>query len=128
MKQVLKDRKGQSLVLFVLVLPLIIGIMVLVFDVGNAQIEKNKTNNTIEMVLEIALEDNLQTAEIQSLLRKNLDNHQNKVTINDEKITIISATNVKGVFSKIFGFQGFDVKSEYIGEKNNNKIKITKKG
>ena len=125
MKQVLKDRKGQSLVLFVLVLPLIIGIMVLVFDRGNAQIE---TNNTVEMVLEIALEDNLQAAEIQSLLRKNLDNHQNKVTINDEKITIISATNVKGVFSKIFGFQGFDVKSEYIGEKNNNKIKITKKG
>ena len=128
MKQVLKDRKGQSLVLFVLVLPLIIGIMVLVFDVGNAQIEKNKTNNTIEMVLEIALEDNLQTAEIQSLLRKNLDNHQNKVTINDGKITIISDTNIKGVFSKMFGFQGFEVKSEKIGEKNNNEIKITKKG
>ena len=78
MKTVLKDRKGQSLVLFVLLLPLILGIMILVFDIGNAQVEKNKTNNTIEMILEIALEDNLQTAEIQSLLRKNLENHNNK--------------------------------------------------
>lgn len=128
MKTVLKDRKGQSLVLFVLLLPLILGIMILVFDIGNAQVEKNKTNNTIEMILEIALEDNLQTAEIQSLLRKNLENHQSKVTINDNKITIISDTYIKGVFSKTFGFQGFEVRSEYVGEKINNKITITKKG
>ena len=127
MKTVLKDRKGQSLVLFVLLLPLILGIMILVFDIGNAEVEKNKTNNTIEMILEIALEDNLQTSEIQSLLRKNLENHQNKVTINNGKLTIISTTYIKGVFSKAFGFQGFEVTSEYVGEKINNKITITKK-
>ena len=128
MKTVLKDRKGQSLVLFVLLLPLIIGIMILVIDVGNAIVEKNKINNTLEMVLEIALDDNLSTPEIQALLNKNLKENDNKITKEENKITIISTTYVKGIFSKTFGFQGFEIKSEYTGEVINNKINITKKG
>ena len=39
------NNKGQSLVLFILILPILLGIMVLVIDVGNAIYTKNKINN-----------------------------------------------------------------------------------
>ena len=101
--------------------------MILVIDVGNAIVEKNKINNTLEMVLEIALDDNLSTPEIQTLLNKNLKENDNKITKEENKITIISTTYVKGIFSNLFGFRGFYIKSSYVGVKENNKNVISKK-
>ena len=53
------NNKGQSLVLFVLLMPIILGIIVLVVDVGKSLVEKNSINNKIELVMEYGLEDNL---------------------------------------------------------------------
>ena len=124
---VFRDRKGQSLVLFVLLIPLIIGVVILVYDVGNAMVEKNKMNNIIEMVMEMSLEDELETSKIESLLSKNLNGYNNEVHDVNNKMVISSSTNIEGVFSKLFGFQGFEIRSEYVGEVINKEIVITKK-
>lgn len=49
------NNKGQSLVLFILIIPILLGIMALVIDVGQALNQKNELNNTIEFILEYAL-------------------------------------------------------------------------
>ena len=41
------NNKGQSLVLFVLLIPIILGIITLVIDVGKSLVEKNSINNKI---------------------------------------------------------------------------------
>lgn len=51
------NNKGQSLVLFILLIPIILGIMALVFDLGNALTKKNEIDNVIEMVLENELKN-----------------------------------------------------------------------
>ena len=43
------NNKGQSLVLFVLLMPIILGIIVLVIDVGKSLVEKNSINNKIDL-------------------------------------------------------------------------------
>ncbi len=121
------NRKGQSLVLFILLLPIMLGIMALVIDVGNAMVTKNSTDNTIEMVLDLALDKDMEQDKIEELLSYNLEDNQNIVTINDDEIMINSKTNVKGIFSKMFGFSGFQIESEYTGKLENHKKNISKK-
>lgn len=46
------DNKGQSLVMFILLIPIMLGIMALVIDCGNVMVRKNEIGNVIEMVLD----------------------------------------------------------------------------
>ena len=39
------NNKGQSLILFVLMLPVLLFVMILVIDMGNLMVEKQKLNN-----------------------------------------------------------------------------------
>ena len=121
------NRKGQSLVLFVLLLPIMLGIMALVIDVGNVMIVKNNTNNVIEMIIDLSLERNLTKEEIEELLDYNLENGDYIVTVDDGKYMIESSTYVKGIFSKLFGFSDFEVVSEYVGTMQGDLKVIDKK-
>ena len=51
------NNKGQSLVLFILIIPILIGIMALVIDCGKVLYTKSKQENTIELILEYTKED-----------------------------------------------------------------------
>ena len=121
------NRKGQSLVLFVLLIPIMIGFLALVVDVGNASVEKNNIDNVIFMIMDMALDKKIDSSEIKEYMDDNLKNYQNIVTISGDEFVIESSTYVKGVFSKIFGFNGFSVKSKYYGTVRDGKKIIEKR-
>jgi Flp pilus assembly protein TadG len=120
------NNKGQSLVLFILIIPILLGVMVLVTDVGNAIHEKNKINSIIEMVIEYGLEENSSEEEINKLLEYNLKNNNNTVKIEDNTINITVSSYKKGVISNIISFKGFKIVSEYIGYIKDDKKVIEK--
>ena len=121
------NRKGQSLVLFILLLPIMLGIMVLVIDCGNAFVLKSHIDHSLELVLEIALDKEMDDVEISNLLKYNLEGVNNKLIVSDKEIKIVSSTEYKGVFSKVFGFSFFPIHSEYVGSIQNDKVVIDKK-
>ena len=51
------NNKGQSLILFIIFLPALLGIMALVIDVGNSLTKKHETDNVIEFILNYGLEN-----------------------------------------------------------------------
>lgn len=133
------DNKGQSLVLFVMLLPIMIGIMILVIDCGNVMVKKNEIDNVIEMVLDYGLDinnndiDNMDSNDISNdnvsdvkslevLLGYNLKKCHNEVKIDGNKILIKSSAYVDGVFSKVLGFNGFKIESSYIGYIDNSLV------
>ena len=146
------NNRGQSLVLFILIIPILLGIMALVIDVGNALSKKNEVDNIIEFVLDYELStknisndnqenentnnDNLKEnlennsitneKDLKVLLDYNLKNNDNTVVIEKDVITISSATYVEGIFSNILNIKGFKVASEYQGYIENNKKIIQK--
>ncbi len=123
------NHKGQSLVLFILIIPILLGMMALVYDVGQLFVAKNNLSNVIEMVLNCELDldkEERNQEEIEQLLDYNLTYHDSHVTMEEEKIKIQTSSYVKGIFSKILGFSGFKIESEYIGYKDNEKKKIEK--
>lgn len=121
------NNKGQSLVLFILIIPIILGIMVLVIDLGNALTKKNEIDKSIEFVLEYYLSDNnwetiyqknnnsIGVNALKVLLEYNLKDIEPIINTSDELIIIKVETDVEGIFSKILNIKGFKIESEYNG-------------
>lgn len=122
------NNKGQSLVLFILVIPILLGIMVLVIDVGNAMYEKNKINSVIEMVIEYGLEEGYTEDEMNKLISYNLDTDKYLVRILDGVINVKVSDYVDGVISNVVSFDGFKIVSQYKGYMKDDKKVIEKVG
>lgn len=120
------NNKGQSLVLFVLLIPILLGSIVLVIDIGRTVVLKNSINNKIELVIEYGLEDDLTTEELNNLLEYNLSDCQNSINIENGVIEVNSKTYVKGILSNILNFKGFNIESVYRGYLKENKKIIEK--
>ena len=109
------NNKGQSLVMFIILLPILLLILTLVYDVGNAIYEKDRLSNTNYMVVDYAL-DNIDSIDEEDLNTLILEN--------DNSVDISLKKNIKGVFGKMFNFNLTFVKSEYNGKIVNGKKKI----
>lgn len=137
------NNKGQSLILFIIFLPILLGIMALVVDVGNALSKKSEQDNVIEYILNYGLE----TGEVffknndeyyyneelvnwkddlKILLDYNLENSNNEIVLNEKEIIIKSKSYVEGIFSNILNIKGFKIESEYKGYIENDKKIIQK--
>ena len=118
------NNKGQSLVMFILIIPIFLLIMTLVYDVGNAIYEKNKLSNVSYMTIQYGL-DNIESIdenELISLIMKNVDNPKLiSVLIENGEIEIKLTKDVKGIIGKMFNFDLITVVSEYHGEIINDK-------
>lgn len=124
------NNKGQSLVLFVVILPIILFMLVLVYDVGNAIYEKNRLSNVNYMVVNYALDNNdITESDIVSLINRNVNGLSSiKVIINDDKVNVSLSKNIKGVFGRMFNFDLITAYSEYIGYMDNDSKVIEKVG
>ena len=121
------DNKGQSLVMFIVIIPIFVLILTLVYDVGSAIYEKNRLSNTSYIVIEYGLDnmDNISESELVDLVMKNISNLSYiSVIINNNKIEIILSKDHKGIIGKMFGFNLIEVNSHYEGSIVNGDKKI----
>ncbi|MBQ8219260.1 MAG: hypothetical protein IJZ79_05850 [Bacilli bacterium] len=85
------NSKGQSLVLFILTLPIILLILVMIIDISKMTLLKNEINNINYIAIDYALDnyDNIDINEIKQLIYKNksdindilIENKDNKIYI-----------------------------------------------
>lgn len=111
------NNKGQTLVMFIILFPILLFVLTLVYDVGNAIYEKDRLSNTNYMVVEYAICNSLVSEdELVELINKN-DDDISDITIMmiDNSVTIALTKDIKGIFGKMFGFNLTSVKSEYKG-------------
>lgn len=118
------NNRGQSLVMFVLIIPILLLIIVLVIDVGNMVLTKQSLDNTNYLVIDYALE-NINDINLESKIIEMIKLNDNKIEeinleIKDEKIYIEIKKKSDGFLSS-----AFNLSSKYEGyiENNNKKIK-----
>lgn len=87
------NNKGQVLVIFVILIPIIILLFTLVIDIGNMYIEKRNINNNLKYAIEYSNKNN---TNIEEILNKNLDNIE--INYYDEEIKVSKKYN--GIFIK----------------------------
>lgn len=109
------DNKGQVLVLFIILLPIIIFILFIVVDIGNVYLKKQELCS-ITRDATTYLKDGKEENEVLDLIKEN--NPNIKATIQDNTIT--SSLKVKGII-KMYDLNIFAVNCTYKIE--NNKIR-----
>lgn len=113
------NNKGQTLVMFIVIIPILISIMVLVIDLGSAFTKKQELNNVNKLVIEYGL-DNLDQENLESDLTsyitmnaKDLSNV--KVTVESNTINVTTKAYIDGIISKALNIDGFEIVSTYQG-------------
>ena len=121
------NNKGQSLVMFVLIIPIFLLILTLVYDVGNAIYEKDRLSNTNYLTIEYGLNniDTVTENDLKNLIEQNTSNLKYiYVTIEDNQIEIKMEKDAKSIIGKMFNFNLVKIISHYEGKIINNQKEI----
>jgi len=118
------NNKGQTLVIFVIVLPILLVMFTLIVDLGFLYIEKRNIENNVYDSLEYYLnniDNNDIETKVNKLLNKNIKNIY-KLTINnnDEYVEITIVKERKSIYSIITNSTKINV--NYKGYKDSKKI------
>lgn len=124
------NNKGQSLILFILMFPVLILIFILVIDIGNVIVLKQELDNINNVVLDYGL-DNLDMVDLDKKLDNLVKLNNNEIDsvnilIEEDKIYIKLVENIDGMFSQFIDFSIFNVKSSFVGYIYNNEKRIEK--
>ena len=101
------NNKGQSLVFFILFLPIIFIIIGMLFDLSKVLNEKLKIKHIEEDYIYYLKENTYKEEELDSLLDKN-DISSNEVVINSNEICITK--NISSYFGKIINKNTYEIK------------------
>ena len=121
------NNKGQSLVMFVLIIPIFLLILTLVYDVGNAIYEKDRLSNTNYLTIEYGLNniDTVTENDLKNLIEQNTSNLKYiYITIEENQIEIKIEKDAKSIIGKMFNFNLVKIISHYKGKIINNQKEI----
>ena len=121
------NNKGQSLVMFIILLPILLLILTLVYDVGNAIYEKDRLSNTNYLTIEYGLNniDTVTENDLKNLIEQNTSNLKYiYVTIEENQIEIKMEKDAKSIIGKMFNFNLVKIISHYKGKIINNQKEI----
>ena len=100
------NNKGQVLVLFVILLPIILLLLIMTIEVGDIYLDKQKTKNTIKEIIRDNLKQEPNSKKINTLLIQNINDMEDKnIFISEDEIRIYVRQN-----KKLFGR---NIKIEY---------------
>ena len=119
------NNRGQSLIMFVLVLPLIVLLIAFIIDSSLVIVEKNKIDGIITSNMEEALEKEIKDEEkIKVSIKKN-ENMDVLVSIVEDELRVIAKSNKQSVFGKLLNFNyyklDFNYCANYLDKKINKK-------
>lgn len=122
------NNRGQSLVLFVIMLPILILILVLVIDIGRVILLKQELENISNIAIEYGL-DNLEQEDLVTELNEliNLNNDEIDsidIYLKDDKLYLELTDSVDGIISQFVGISIFDVNVSYVGYIENENKRI----
>jgi uncharacterized protein (UPF0333 family) len=118
----MKDSRGQVLVAFVLLIPVILMLLALIVDVGFLYLEKRKTDNVVKDIINYGLDNiNLQEVTLQEkitkLINSNLDDVQRlDIQIDANSIEINITRDKQSIFSNIYKDASYKIASDYVGD------------
>jgi len=121
------NRKGQTLIIFVILIPIIITMIALVVDVGILVHEFSKTRGIIDNGIELYYEKN-DIYEISKILTLNdIPTENLEIEKFGTSIEVSIFYKMDSLFGKIIHLQNYDIEMTRVGTKENDRIVITRK-
>lgn len=119
------NNKGQTLIIFVILVPIIITMMALVVDVGMLENKVLKTKNIVDVAIKEYFNKEDVTVISKTLEENDISTDKLVIKRNDNEVGVNVEYEMSSLFGKIVGLQKYDVKVKRKGIKENGKIKIT---
>lgn len=119
------NKKGQSLALFVMFIPIFIMMFTLIFDSSLIISEYIKIKDIGKSAITYLVKDNKNTELVEDIIKKN-DSSIEIVDITNKEIHL--KKNAKSYFGKIVGYQYYELEVYYTAYLDNEKLIIEKKG
>ncbi len=124
------NNKGQTLVLFVLLLPIMLFVMVLVFDIGKFLCEKQDLDQVSSMVVRYGVdhveEEDIEN-ELMTLLLLNCDDVSSiSVSVDEDYVSVDLMKKSSSIFGNVFDIDFLDIRSSYVGYVLDHKIERIK--
>lgn len=124
------NNKGQTLIMFILLIPFILIIMALVIDTSFVYKEKIKFQSVTKTIMKTTYENKDATDfndKIINLYKKNgIYTNNIVIIVNSDSVVIKNQAKVKSVFGNIIGIKNYEVKFSYKIYKENESIKVIK--
>lgn len=136
----MKNNRGQTLILFIFILPIIISLILLLINYSFFSNEKLKITNNVKMAIEYGLKLKLENSvvedgylsnteiknKIEYLLKQNITYDTLDITVNDTNI-MINVTKKFDNIMKILNFLPTDIELKFYGIINNGQIMIERR-
>lgn len=124
------NNSGQTLIMFVILVPVIILLMALVIDISylyreNARLEST-TKNIIKNLYDNKDSSNINEMVIQLYQKNEIDTKKLKVNIENEHFKITNEYKIDSIFGKIIGLKKYEVKISMRGYLKDSKLKVIK--
>ena len=121
------NNKGQTLIIFVILIPILILVAALVVDTGLMTFEKERYRGIIENGIEEYF-DTGNVEETEKIFSLNdIAKEEYTIIIQENQIEVSLNTSVEAIFGKIINLQEYEIKMNYVGTKEGERVIINKK-
>lgn len=121
------NNKGQALVIFLILLPILLGLCALVIDSAYIVTNKNRLSNINEIAIRDVL-DGKSREVVEEEIKKNNENIEiMEFKKTNNKIFIHLQTHINSIFGSIIGYEKYEINSKLTGSIVDNK-KIISEG
>lgn len=124
------NRNGQTLLCFVIIIPIFLILSAFVIDTGLTLKEKTRINSTTKTIIKTTYNKRLESNYyelVTNLYKENKINIANlEVISNDNNISIEIESKIDAIFGKIIGLNEYKILIKLKGINENEKIKIIK--
>lgn len=124
----MKNNKGQTLVLFIIFIPIFLLLAAFIVDTGIIIKESTRLKSTTKTVLnDTFYNDNKSEEKIKELfIKNNIDTTNIEIIINEDKISIKNSYNIESIFGKIIGLKEYNIKINLTAKEENGNLKFIK--
>jgi Flp pilus assembly protein TadG len=124
------NNKGQTLILFVILIPIVLVLMALVIDTSYLYKEKTKLESTTKTIIKNNY-DKKDSDDIDKIItdlyqKNNIETNNLSISVLDNSLAIKNYYSIDSIFGNIIGIKKYDIKVSLKGIKNNDEIKIIK--
>ena len=121
------NKRGQTIIIFVMLIPIILTMAALVIDVGLLYYKKNEYTGIVEESIKEYFkdEDILSAKKTLTLIGVSLDDTE--INVSDNEITITLDTKVDSIFGKVIRINDYEIKVSRVGTKDKERVIISKK-
>lgn len=121
------NNKGQTLIIFVILIPILILVAALVVDTGLMTFEKERYRGIIENGIEEYF-DTGNVEETEKIFSLNdIPKEEYTIIIQENQIEVSLNTSIEAIFGKIINIEEYEIKMNYVGTKEGERVIINKK-